>query len=150
MKGLTMFFRTLPAMAGVLLLFAVASAKDDYVLGPDSMVQPDVPKGELIPFKWESKIFAGTTRDCWIYVPKQYDGKTPACVMVFQDGGSYSNAKGSYRAPVVMDNLIHKKEIPVIIGIFINPGNFAGKDPKKGGSNRSFEYDSLTPQYSEF
>jgi enterochelin esterase-like enzyme len=145
-----MFLRSLPAIVSVLLLFTAASAKDDYVLGPDSMVQPDVPKGELIPFKWQSKVFAGTTRDCWIYVPKQYDGKTPACVMVFQDGGSYSNAKGSYRAPVVMDNLIHKKEIPVMIGIFINPGSFAGKDPKKGGSNRSFEYDSLTPQYAEF
>jgi enterochelin esterase family protein len=70
--------------------------------------------------------------------------------MVFQDGGSYQNPKGSYRAPIVMDNLIHRKEIPVMIGIFINPGAYPGKDKKKGGSNRSFEYDSLTPQYATF
>ena len=143
--------RRITATLGIaILLGTIAHAKDDYKLGPDSMEQSGVPKGEIIPFKWESKIFAGTTRDCWIYVPKQYDGKTPACVMVFQAGGGYQSAKGSYRAPTVMDNLIAKKEIPVMIGIFINPGSFTGKDPKKGGSNRSFEYDTLSPQYVEF
>ncbi len=131
-------------------LFTAAVAKDDYTLGPDSMEQPGVPKGEVTTFKWESKIFAGTVRDCWVYVPAQYNGKEPASVMVFQDGGGYQSPKGSYRATIVMDNLIHKKEIPVMIGIFINPGVFAGKDPKKGGSNRSFEYDTLSPQYVEF
>ena len=114
------------------------------------MEQPGVPKGEIFDYKLESKVFAGTTRDWWIYVPRQYDGKQPACVMIFQDGKGYKDPKGTYRATVVMDNLIHKKEIPVMIGIFINPGVFAGKDVKKGGSNRSFEYDSLTPQYAEF
>jgi enterochelin esterase family protein len=91
-------------------------------------------------------------RDCWTYVPKQYDGKTPACVMVFQDGGGYQNPKGQYRATVVMDNLIHKKEIPVMIGIFINPGVFPDKldGKQKPVSNRSFEYDTLSPQYVEF
>lgn len=145
-----MIHRILATLATAFLVIATGLAKDDYKLGPDSMEQPNVPKGEISPFKWESKVFAGTVRDCWVYVPKQYDGKTPACVMVFQDGGGYQNAKGTYRAPTVMDNLIHKKEIPVMIGIFINPGVFAGKDPKKGGSNRSFEYDTLSPQYAEF
>ena len=85
-------------------------------------------------------------------MPKQYDGKTPACVMVFQDGGGYKDPKGTYRATVVMDNLIAKKEIPVMIGIFINPGVFPEKLDGKGkaASNRSFEYDTLSPQYAEF
>ncbi len=131
-------------------LFTAVDAKDDYAPGPDSMEQAGVPKGEVTTFKWQSKIFDGTLRDCWIYVPKQYDGKEPACVMVFQDGGTYQNPKGNYRATIVMDNLIHKKELPVMIGIFVNPGLFTGKDPKKGGSNRSFEYDTLSPQYVEF
>jgi enterochelin esterase-like enzyme len=135
-------------LAGVLA--TIVQAKDDYKLGPDSMEQANVPKGEVTTYKWESKIFAGTVRDCWTYVPKQYDGKTPACVMVFQDGGGYQNPKGQYRATIVMDNLIAKKEIPVMIGIFINPGTFPDKDKKKGGSNRSFEYDTLSPQYVEF
>jgi len=145
-----MFKRIFASVTIAVLAITIAYAKDDYKLGPDSMEQPNVPKGEVSTFKWESKIFAGTVRDCWVYVPKQYDGKEPACVMVFQDGGGYQNPKGSYRATIVMDNLIAKKEIPVMIGIFINPGVFPDKDKKKGGSNRSFEYDSLTPQYVEF
>ena len=76
-----------------------ASAADDYAFGPDSMPQPGVPKGKIAQFKWNtSKVFEGTERDCWVYVPEQYDGKTPACVMVFQDGGSYVNEKGQFRA----------------------------------------------------
>jgi enterochelin esterase-like enzyme len=144
-----MIKRVLASLALIAVAGAIAHAKDDYKLGPDSEVRKGS-KGEIIPFKWESKIFAGTARDCWVYVPEQYDGTEPACVMVFQDGGGYQNPKGQYRATIVMDNLIHKKEIPLMIGIFINPGFFPDKDKKKGGSNRSFEYDSLTPQYVEF
>jgi enterochelin esterase-like enzyme len=127
-------------------------AKDDYKLGPDSMEQPGVPRGHVSQFRHKSEIFAKTERDVWVYIPKQCDGKTPVCVMVFQDGGSYQSPKGSYRATIVMDNLIHKKEIPVMIGIFINPGVFPDKldKKKKPLSNRSFEYDSMTPQYVEF
>jgi enterochelin esterase-like enzyme len=127
-------------------------AKDDYKLGPDSMEQPSVPRGHVSQFRYKSEIFAKTERDVWVYIPKQCDGKTPVCVMVFQDGGTYQSPKGSYRATIVMDNLIHKKEIPVMIGIFINPGVFPDKldKKKKPLSNRSFEYDSMTPQYVEF
>src|SRR6187455_2488262 len=126
-------------------------AADDYTYGPDSSAQPDVPKGKVTQFKWDkSKVFEGTERDCWLYVPAQYDGKTPACVMVFQDGGSYVNEKGQFRVPVVFDNLIHKKEMPVTVGIFINPGTFPGDAKGKGRSNRSFEYDTLSDQYARF
>lgn len=140
-------------LAATILLLAFALpllAKDDYPLGPDSMEQPDVPRGKIEKFTWKSDIFAGTVRDCWTYVPAQYDGATAACVMVFQDGFNYMNPKGQFRVPIVLDNLIHKKDIPVMVGIFINPGVFAGKDPKRGGSNRSFEYDTLSDQYARF
>ena len=40
-------------------------------------------------------IFEGTERHYWVYVPAQYDGKTPACVMVFQDGKGYADEKGA-------------------------------------------------------
>ena len=138
------------ALGSLFLCFSALLAKDDYTHGPDSMEKPGVPKGETHTFKWESKIFAGTIRDVGVYVPKQYDASKPAAVMVFQDGLGYMNPKGQYRATIVMDNLIHAKEIPVMVGIFINPGNFVGKDPKKGGSNRSFEYDTLSNQYVTF
>ncbi|MCS7046185.1 MAG: alpha/beta hydrolase-fold protein [Gemmataceae bacterium] len=145
-------------LAGLVLAISavLALAKDDYQLGPDSMPQPGVPTGTIEKFTHQSQIFAGTVRDCWIYVPAQYDKSRPAAFMVFQDGAAYLNPKGYYRVPIVFDNLIHKKEIPVMIGIFVNPGVFADKftSNKKGEkvpvSNRSFEYDSLSDQYVRF
>ncbi len=143
------------AIVAALLLgsAALVGAKDDYQLGPDSMEQPGVPKGKIEHFTWKSEVFPDTIRDCWIYVPAQYDPNTPACFMVFQDGGSYVSLKGSYRVPTVFDNLIHKKEMPVTIGIFINPGSTsltAGKDGKPDNKNRSVEYDTLSDQYVRF
>lgn len=130
------------------------SPDDQYVPGPDSKEQPDVPKGEITKYSWnESKIFPGTVRDYWVYVPKQYNANKPACVFVCQDNILYS-------APTVFDNLIYKKEMPVTIGIFIQPGNVPlkeGEAPKKRPdgrpaprSNRSFEYDTLSDQYARF
>lgn len=140
-------------LAAVMVLLAAAhlAAAEDYVLGPDSQVQEGVPKGKVTKQHWVSKIFEGTERDFWVYVPAQYDGAKPACVMVFQDGGGYVSEKGTYRATVVFDNLIHKKEMPVTIGIFINPGTKPVSDPAaKPVSNRSFEYDTLSDQYARF
>jgi len=78
--------------------------------------------------------------------------------MVFQDGHTYVDEKGQFRVPVVFDNLIAAKEMPVTIGIFVNPGWFAekldarkaGKRRKGIGSNRSVEYDSLGGDYAKF
>ncbi|HZT82708.1 MAG TPA: alpha/beta hydrolase-fold protein [Gemmataceae bacterium] len=140
------------ACAALLLALAPAArAADDYKLGPDSMEHDGVPKGKVAKYTWKSEIFPGTVRDWWIYVPAQYDPKQPACVMVFQDGGGYVNPKGQFRVPTVFDNLIHKKEMPVTIGVFINPGVIPAADPKqKPRSNRSFEYDTLSDQYARF
>src|SRR5262245_22951268 len=120
-------------MAAVLALACLGSvsAADDYKLGPGSQPQPDVPKGKTEKFTWESTIFPGTVRDYWVYVPAQYDPNTPTCLMVFQDGGTYVNETGQFRVPVVFDNLIHQKKIPVMIGIFINPGNVPAADAKQ-------------------
>jgi enterochelin esterase family protein len=135
----------------VLLCCPALFAADDYKLGPDSQVQEGVPKGVLTKYSWTSKVFDATTRDYWVYVPAQYDEKQPACVMVFQDGWAYANPQGQFRATVVFDNLIQKKEMPVTIGIFINPGNIPATDPnKKPASNRSFEYDTPSDQYAKF
>ena len=129
-----------------------AHAADDYQPGPDAQVQAGVPQGKVTKHEWQSKIFPGTTRDYWVYVPAQYDGTTPACVMVFQDGAGCVTPTGSIRVPIVFDNLIHKKEMPVTIGIFINPGEFRGERDAKGQPrrNRSFEYDTLSDQYARF
>ncbi|MCD6049083.1 MAG: esterase [Verrucomicrobia bacterium] len=131
------------------------SPDDQYKkLTPDSMEQPGVPKGKVTEYEWnDSKIYPNTVRKYSVYVPAQYDASKPACVFVCQDGVMY-------KAPTVFDNLIHKKEMPVTIGIFIRPGNRAlkpGEEPRKGkdgkaapASNRSVEYDSLGDTYSKF
>src|SRR6266700_4022773 len=142
------------AIPSLLLAFATAScafAAEDYKIDPDSLPQEGVPRGEVTQQQRESKIVPGTVRDCWVYVPKQYDAAKPAGVMVFQDGGSYVKTNGDFRTPIVFDNLIHKKEMPVTIGIFINPGKVPPAEPdQKPRDNRSFEYDSLGDQYARF
>ncbi len=129
-----------------------AAAADDYKLEGDSLVQEGVPQGTVTKLQWkESKVFPGTERDWWLYVPKQYDGSKPAAVMIFQDGGSYVDPNGQFRTTVVFDNLIHKKQMPVTIGIFLNPGQIPASEPdQKPRSNRSFEYDTLSDQYARF
>lgn len=123
---------------------------DLYELGPDSLPQTDVPKGEITKYHWVSEtVYPGTARDYWVYVPKQYDGSTPACLMVIQDGEGY--LKDDVSLPGVFDNLIHKGEMPVTIGLFVNPGDPGPGMPFWGGTtNRSFEYDSLGDQYARF
>ena len=112
-----------------------------YTTPPEAKEQPGVPKGKLTQMpKWSSKIFDGTTRDWWVYVPAQYKADSPACVMVFQDGQSAKNY-----VPVVFDNMIAKGEMPVTVAICISPGTRAD-----GKSNRSFEYDTLSDQYARF
>ena len=138
----------------LLAAFAVGMlrAADDYQLGPDSLPQPGVPRGVVTKYAWtNSTIFPGTERDYWIYVPAQYDAARPACLMVFQDGGGYVSTNGQWRVPTVFDNLIAKKEMPVTIGLFLNPGAVPPAAPdQKARSNRSFEYDSLGELYARF
>lgn len=127
------------------------TAADDYALTKDSEVQAGVPVGEIIQSSWKSTVFPETERDYWVYVPRQYDKARPACVMIFQDGGNYVKSNGQFRVPTVFDNLIHKKEMPVTIGIFINPGVVPPAEAtRKPRSNRSFEYDSLGDRYARF
>lgn len=141
-----------------LALFALTSAAlplraiDDYKLGPDSQPKAEVPKGTVHTGKFEtSEIFPGTTRDYFVYVPKQYDAAKPACLMVFFDGGGFFGATGQFRVPVVLDNLIAAKEIPVIVAIGVNPGTFAATAPGASArSNRSLEYDSLGTANARF
>lgn len=142
-----------------LLLLALsfcAHAADDYKLGPDSQEQPGVPRGVVTKHTWTaSKVFPGTTRDYWLYLPAQYDKDKPTPVMIFQDGGGFQDPKGGYRSTLVLDNLIHKKEIPPMIGVFINPGVIPVRDGIEKGKahprfNRSFEYDTPSDAYARF
>jgi len=133
-------------------LLEMSHAADDYQLGPDSQRQPGVPRGKVTKHTWKSHVFDGTNREYYVYVPAQYDGSSPACVMVFQDGHTYVNEGGEFRVPIVFENLIHKKEMPITIGILINPGHNGelNLDSPWKADNRSFEYDTLSDQYAKF
>ncbi|MCC6231968.1 MAG: esterase family protein, partial [Verrucomicrobiales bacterium] len=133
-----------------------AIAADAYELGPESLGRAaGVPAGRVESFEFnDSKVYPGTQRAGWVYVPAQYDGATPAALMVFQDGHSYVGTNGALRATVVMDNLIAAGDMPVTIGVFINPGHRGdGAPPAEGWgnrSNRAVEYDSLGDAYVKF
>jgi enterochelin esterase-like enzyme len=113
-----------------------------YAHGPDSYPQPGVPRGTILDFEWTaSRVFPGTTRRYWVYVPAQYTASEPASLMVFQDGRMYLDSEGEIRASVVLDNLIHRGEMPVTIGVFVDPG-----EPQ----NRNAEYDAFNDAYATF
>lgn len=128
-----------------------AEEPQKYEHGPDSERKEGVPRGKIEKFELnDSKVYPGTFRECAIYVPAQYKGE-PTALMVFQDGHTYLGEKGDFRVPVVLDNLIHAKELPPIIAVFINPGN-KGKLPETPWKtdHRSVEYDSLGDTYARF
>jgi enterochelin esterase family protein len=136
-------------------LTPVTLAADDYKF-PCDEANPasDVPRSKITEHEWNtSKVFPGTSRKYWISVPAQYkaDGP-PACLMVFQDGQNYQDLKGQWRVPAVFDTLMHRKEMPITIGLYITPGVFPDRKNKDGQpqSNRSFEYDTLSDAYARF
>jgi enterochelin esterase-like enzyme len=114
-----------------------------YKTHPDGQSQPGVPRGSVVAQpRWNSTLFDGTVREWSIFVPAQYRDSQPAAVMVFQDGVRLYQQQ----VPTVLDNLIARGDIPITIAIFIDPGTFADTTV----SNRSFEYDTLSDQYTRF
>jgi enterochelin esterase-like enzyme len=126
-----------------------------YRLGPDSLPQEGVPKGVISgPFTLPSNVYPGTQHTYWVYVPAQYDPAVPAALMVYQDGQAFKHEDGDLRAQNVMDNLIYRREIPVMIGVFINPGRTPEQpepNPQEWGdrtTNRPTEYNTLDDKYA--
>jgi len=126
--------------ASLLLLICVPALRAD-----ESQPADAVPKGEVTKYRFDqSKIFPGTVRDYWVYVPKQYDPAKPACVYVNQDGVQFN-------APAVFDELIHNKEMPITIGVFVMHGRVkAPSNEALDRFNRSYEYDGLGDNYARF
>ena len=126
-----------------------------YHLGPDSLPEEGVPKGELRgPFTLPSQAYPGTQHTYWVYVPAQYDASTPASLMVFNDGQAFIAPNGDLRAYNVLDNLIYRREIPVMLAVFINPGRTPEQpepNPSEWGdrtTNRPTEYNTLDDKYA--
>jgi enterochelin esterase family protein len=145
-------FRPLALAAALLFPSAAALRADDYPLGPDSHEQPGVPKGTVEQFPWkESKVYPGTERQCWIYLPPGFDKEKEYPLIVFCDGGGAQDPKGGFRVPIVLDNLIHKGDVPPMVALFVNPGTVPAALPGgKSRSTRSYEYDTPDGVYARF
>src|SRR5450755_1201371 len=106
-------------LTAIIFLQTIAFAQaptEKYTIDSASVEHAGVPKGEVLKFTFEnSKIFPGTSREYWVYIPAQYRPEKPACVYVNQDGVQW-------KAPTVFDNLINHNEMPVTIGVFVMPG----------------------------
>src|SRR5215204_1643413 len=104
-----------------------------------------VPRGEVIKAEFDqSRVYPGTWREYWVYVPQQLDRSEPAPVMVFQDGIQYN-------APKVFDELISQKAVPPIVGVFVMHGRVrAPSADALDRMNRSFEYDAVSGDYARF
>ncbi len=150
----TTLFRILLLTSG--LSGALAAPTDDvYKLGPDSLAQEGVPKGTIGPWiKLPSEAYPGTLHDYCVYVPAQYNAAKPAALMIFQDGQAFLHPEGDYRVPAVFDNLIYRREMPVTIAVFINPGRTpeqpvaSRKDWGDRSTNRPQEYNALDDKYA--
>jgi enterochelin esterase-like enzyme len=126
-----------------------------YDLSPDSFPRTGVPQGEIRgPFTLPSNAYPGTQHTYWVYVPAQYDPKVPASLMIYNDGQAFKQPEGDVRAQHVMNNLIYRREIPVMIGVFINPGRTPQQPepiPSNWGdrdTNRPTEYNTLDDKYA--
>src|SRR5262245_16519771 len=135
--------------------FAQREADKFYKLGPDSLVQEGVPQGQLNgPFTLPCQAYPGTQHTYLVFVPAQYDKAKPAALMIFNDGQAFIHETGDTRAPNVLNNLIYRREIPVMLGVFINPGRRPDQpEPnlREWGdrtTNRPTEYNSLDDKYA--
>jgi enterochelin esterase-like enzyme len=89
-----------------------------------------------------SAIYPGTVRNVSVYVPQQYDGKSPACLWVSMSGGSFMLD--------ILDGLLAAGDIPTIIGVFVSPGQIRDEEGNVVRYNRSNELDRMDGRYAEF
>ncbi|WP_043647899.1 esterase family protein [Terracoccus sp. 273MFTsu3.1] len=122
-----------------------------YEYGPDSERRAGVPAGETVELRIEeSATYPGTSRRVWVHVPTGHDPAEPANLMVFNDGWWYLDPDGDVRGGIVLDNLVHAGDIPVTIGVFVDPGVFVDRDDPDERKNRNTEYDAFDDRYVTF
>ena len=127
-----------------------------YRMAADAFPQDGVPQGEIKgPFTLPSQAYPGTQHTYWVYVPAQYDPAVPASLMIYNDGQAFMAPEGDIRAQVVMDNLIYRREIPVMIGSLHQsrpPARSAGAQLPRNGATAPptgpTEYNTLDDKYA--
>ena len=130
------------------LLSCVVFAQQAYNVAspydPATIPVSEEQRGEVITFSINQSLrYPGTTREILVYIPQQYNDTAPACLLVCMDGILYD-------ATTVLDNLITSGEMPVTIGVFINPGVVYDEDHNVVRYNRCKEFDSTDDTWAQF
>lgn len=151
-KGWNLWFRVAQLLPGISHSFYYeiggrrkGGQTDLPVYLSDCYPHTGVPQGTLsAKLVHRSRIYKGMECNYWIYVPAQYDGRTPAALMVWQDGQNHIRRNGKAKTLNVIDNLIHRGKIPVMITVFVAPGHIGEEQI------RSREYDRIDDTYARF
>ena len=126
------------------LLSAQNIANSAYPFDPASQPQKNIPAGEILERQFsDSKIYPGTQRSYWIYVPAGYVPEKPACLYINMDGIQYN-------APTVFDHLIASGEMPMTIGVFVGSGKVLNDKNETLRFNRSNEFDKTDDTFVRF
>ena len=111
---------------------------------PATVKMAEDKRGEVLKFTInDSKYYPGTEREILVYVPQSYQSNETACLLVCMDGILYD-------ATTVMDNLIATGEMPVTVGVFVNPGVVYDEDREVVRYNRCKEFDSTDDTFARF
>ena len=136
----------------VVLLACLTAIAQEYTLGPDSQRQSGTPQGKVTQHTWTSKIFPGTVRDYWVYVPAQYNAAKPACLMIFQDGGGMvgensdvARADRSGQPDSQARDAGNDRRSSSILECCRRL-----REAQQARYNRSYEYDALGDRYARF
>ena len=109
-----------------------------------AMQSQEVPKGTIVSFEHNhSNIYPGTERTVKVYVPQQYAGTKPACLLVCMDGILYD-------AAAKIDTLISRGDMPVTIGVFVEPGVVRDAAGEVVRYNRCREFDTVDGTWASF
>jgi len=143
--------RAIMMAAGILATPVSAAVPAPPVQGADAPVA--ALRGRLEgPFELHSRVYPGTVRRYWVYVPANYDPARPPNLLVFQDGQRATNPSGSLKVPAVLDTLIAQRAIPATLGVFVTPGNLSAHYPvdlaMQNPDHRAEEYDALSDDYA--
>ena len=140
--------KNLVLLLGIALSIGNAIAQQAYNVrtpfDPATVKMEESLRGEVLKLTLnDSHIYPGTEREILVYVPQQYTGDVPACLLVCMDGILYD-------ATTVMDNLIASGEMPVTIGLFVNPGVVYDEEGEVVRYNRCKEFDSTDDLFVQF
>ena len=130
-----------------LLKSLIVSEDNQYNPCEEAYPKANIPLGKFTRFSdWNgSGVFPGTTRNVSIHCTDKVSSVENPAFMFFNDGDGYAYRDGPVRATHVLDNLVHRGEIPPTVAVFVNPG-ISESEPEQ----RSVEYDTVSDRFLTF